>query len=63
MRMPAAALRTISACQSTRNHAVTDSAMMPPTPSASASSSVVADRIASIEPNVAASARAAVGPT
>ena len=64
MRTPASAhLRTISWCQSTSNQAVTASAMTPPTPSACASSSVDAARIASIEPKWVASARAAVGPT
>ena len=37
--------------------------MMPPTPSTAASSSRVADRMASSEPNQAARARAATGPT
>ena len=64
IRTPAAAhLSTIWACQSTANHSMTASAMTPPTPSAWASSSRDAARMASIEPNCDASARAAVGPT
>ena len=64
MRTPAAAhFSTTSRCQSTANHAMTESAMIPPTPSVSASSSRDAARMASIDPNFWARARAAVGPT
>ena len=53
-------------CQSASgpsNQARIDSAMVGPTPSAPASRASSASRIAVIEPNSAASARAAVGPT
>jgi hypothetical protein len=54
---------TISRCQSTSNHSITASAMVGPTPSAAARRSSGAARIASIDPNSWARARAAVGPT
>ena len=54
---------TISRCQSTENHSTTDVAIVPPTPSVSASTSSDAARMSSIEPKRVASARAAVGPT
>ena len=64
MLTPAAShLSTIARCQSTVNHSITDSAIVGPTPSAAASSASDAPRIAAIEPNSVASARAAVGPT
>ncbi len=60
---PAAShVSTISACHGTANHSITASAMVGPTPSAAASSARLAPRIAAIEPNSWASARAAVGP-
>ena len=64
MATPAAShVSTMARCQSTANHSMTASAMVGPTPSAAASSSSVASRIAAIDPNSWASARAAVGPT
>ena len=53
-------------CQSApspSNHSRTDAAIVGPTPSVPASVSSSASRIAAIEPNSVASARAAVGPT
>ena len=50
-------------CQSTANQACTDAAMVGPTPSTAASASTLASSMAVSEPNSAASARAAVGPT
>jgi hypothetical protein len=53
----------IARCQSTVNQSRTDAAIVGPTPSTAASASTPPASIASIEPNSAASARAAVGPT
>ncbi len=50
-------------CQSTANQSRSDAAMVGPTPSTAASASVLPASIAASEPNSAASARAAVGPT
>ena len=64
MRTPAAVhFSTIATCHGTSNHSITASAMVGPTPSAAASCSSVAARMAAIEPNSWASARAALGPT
>ncbi len=54
---------TISRCQSISNQAMRASAMIPPTPSTSASSSRLAARMASSEPKYSASDLAATGPT
>ena len=56
-------LSTIAACQSTVNQSRTEAAIVGPTSSTSTSRSGDAAAIASTEPNAAASARAAVGPT
>ncbi len=64
MRTPLAAHpATMFSCQSTANHSLIEWAMTAPTPSVAASVASSASRIASIEPNWVASARAAVGPT
>ena len=67
MRTPAAAqVSTICRCQplpSPPNHSVTASAMVGPTPSTAANSSVEAARMASMVAKCPARARAAVGPT
>lgn len=63
-RTPAALhLRIISRCQSILNQSMIDSAIVAPTPSICASSSALDFAIASIEPQLFASACAAVGPT
>ena len=50
-------------CQSSVNQSRSDAAIVGPTPSTAARASVLAASIASSDPNSAASARAAVGPT
>ena len=54
---------TIARCQSTVNQSRSEAAIVGPTPSTAASASTLAASIAATEPNSAASARAAVGPT
>ena len=56
-------LATIARCQSTANQSRREAAIVGPTPSTAASASTLAASIAVTEPNSAASARAAVGPT
>ncbi|CAB4933917.1 unannotated protein [freshwater metagenome] len=54
---------TISPCQSTENHSLIESAMIPPTPSTAARLSAGASAMTSSDRNSRASDCAAVGPT